>query len=109
MAQWVKDLALSLQWLRSLLWHRFDPWSQDLLYAQAQAKKQTNKRPAVSFSAHQIGKHFKDGEHLMLMSTLISRSSICTVRLIACTFFIERNVTKFLQKSNAFNPVLLNF
>ena len=24
--QWVKDLVLSLQWLRSLLWHRFDPW-----------------------------------------------------------------------------------
>ena len=26
MAQWVKDLALSLLWLQSLLWHRFDPW-----------------------------------------------------------------------------------
>ena len=25
MAQWVKDLA-SLQWLRLLLWHGFDPW-----------------------------------------------------------------------------------
>ena len=24
-AQWVKDLVLSLQWLRSLLRHRFDP------------------------------------------------------------------------------------
>ena len=26
MAQWVKDLALSLLWFRLLLWHRFDPW-----------------------------------------------------------------------------------
>ena len=26
MAQWVKDLALSLQWLGSLLWCGFDPW-----------------------------------------------------------------------------------
>ena len=26
MAQWVKDLALSLLWLRSLLWWRLDPW-----------------------------------------------------------------------------------
>ena len=26
MVQWVKDLALSLLWLRLLLWHRFDPW-----------------------------------------------------------------------------------
>lgn len=24
--QWVKDLALSLEWLGLLLWHRFDPW-----------------------------------------------------------------------------------
>ena len=30
MAQWVKDLALSLQWLRSLLWHRFDSWPRNL-------------------------------------------------------------------------------
>ena len=25
--QWVKDLALSLQWLGWLQWHRFDPWN----------------------------------------------------------------------------------
>lgn len=25
-SQWIKDLALSLQWLRSLLWCRFNPW-----------------------------------------------------------------------------------
>ena len=25
-AQWIRDLALSLQWLRSLPWHGFDPW-----------------------------------------------------------------------------------
>ena len=24
--QWIKDLVLPLLWLRSLLWHRFDPW-----------------------------------------------------------------------------------
>ena len=24
--QQVKNLALALQWLGSLLWHRFDPW-----------------------------------------------------------------------------------
>ena len=29
MAQWVKDLALSLQWLRSLLGCGFDPWSRN--------------------------------------------------------------------------------
>ena len=26
---WVMDLALSLQRLRSLLWHRFDPWPRN--------------------------------------------------------------------------------
>ena len=26
MVQWVKDPVLSLQWLRSLPWHGFDPW-----------------------------------------------------------------------------------
>ena len=26
MVQQVKDLVLSLQWLRSLLWCRLDPW-----------------------------------------------------------------------------------
>ena len=26
MVKWVKDLALSLWWLRSLLTHGFDPW-----------------------------------------------------------------------------------
>ena len=24
--QWVKDLTLTLQWLKSLLWFGFDPW-----------------------------------------------------------------------------------
>ena len=26
MVQWLKDLMLSLQWLRLLLWRRFHPW-----------------------------------------------------------------------------------
>ena len=29
MAQWVKDLALSLQWLGSLLRRRFNPWPRN--------------------------------------------------------------------------------
>ena len=34
----VKDLVLSLQWLRSLLWHGFDPWPMNF-YALGAAKK----------------------------------------------------------------------
>ena len=30
LALWVMDLALSLLWLRSLLWCRFDPWLRNL-------------------------------------------------------------------------------
>ena len=43
MAQWVKDPALSLQWLRwSLLWLRFGPWPRNfhMLWVWP---KQTNK------------------------------------------------------------------
>ena len=29
MVQWVKKLALSLLWLRSLLWHGFDSWPRN--------------------------------------------------------------------------------
>ena len=29
LAQWVKDQALSLLWLRSVLWHWFDPWPRN--------------------------------------------------------------------------------
>ena len=42
-----KDLALSLLWLRSWLWHRFDPWPQNFHMARAWQKKnpnQTNKK-----------------------------------------------------------------
>ena len=46
MVQPVKDLALSLQWLRLLLWHRFDPWPGNSHISQMWQKtnKQTNKK-----------------------------------------------------------------
>ena len=39
MAQWVKDLALSLQWHGSLLCCWFDPWLGNFLHAVDTAKK----------------------------------------------------------------------
>ena len=42
-AQPAKDPALSWQWLRSLLWCRFDPWPGNIHKPQAQPKKQTKK------------------------------------------------------------------
>lgn len=38
-AQWVKDQALSLQWLWLLLQHRFNPWPGNLHIAAGATKK----------------------------------------------------------------------
>ena len=49
--QQVKDPALSLQWLQSLLWFRFDPWlwNSPMLWEwpAKQTNKQTNKQKTV--------------------------------------------------------------
>ena len=39
MAQQVKDPALSLLWLRSLLWREFDPWPLNFHVPQVRLKK----------------------------------------------------------------------
>ena len=36
---WVKDLALSLQWPRLLLWHGFSPWPGNFHMPQEWQKK----------------------------------------------------------------------
>ena len=36
----VKDPALTLQWLRSLLWHRFDPWPRNIYMLQVSPRPQ---------------------------------------------------------------------
>ena len=41
MAQWVKDLLLSLQWLRLLLWLGFYSWLSNFRMPQVQPNKQT--------------------------------------------------------------------
>ena len=41
-AQWVKDL-MSLLWLRTLLWHRFQPWSLELPHTWGSARKKKKK------------------------------------------------------------------
>ena len=38
MAQWIKDLALSLLWLWLQLWHGFGPWTGNFGMPQAQPK-----------------------------------------------------------------------
>ena len=43
MVQQVKDLALSLQWLGSLLWLGFDLWPGNCHMLQAKQKKKKKK------------------------------------------------------------------
>lgn len=49
MAQWVKDLMLSLLWFWLLLWLGFDPWPRELLHAPGVAKKQKQKQKTKLF------------------------------------------------------------
>ena len=44
MAQQVKDLVLSLQWLESLPWKRFDPWLGDFHIPWAAKKKKNTSK-----------------------------------------------------------------
>ena len=50
MVQQVKDLALPLLWLRSLLWHRFGSWPGNVHMLQARPKKKKE-----SWSTHSRG------------------------------------------------------
>ena len=40
----IKDLELSLLWLGSLLWHRFDPWPREVLHTADTKKKKKRER-----------------------------------------------------------------
>ena len=44
MIQWVKDPALSLQWLKLLPWHRFDLWPRNFHMPGAQPKIKTKPK-----------------------------------------------------------------
>ena len=52
MARWVKDLVLSLLWLRSLLWFGFDPWLENFCLLSVQPKKKKKKRKKKSVSSN---------------------------------------------------------
>ena len=44
MEQWVKDPALSWQWLRLLLWHGFDSWPEELPHATGMVKRKDTRK-----------------------------------------------------------------
>ena len=57
MVEWVKGPALSLLWLRSLLWCRFGPWSGNFYmpWAQPKTNKQTKKVDRIKGQIDDIG------------------------------------------------------
>ena len=65
MVQQVKDLALSPQWLRSLLWRRFDPWPgnvcmpQTWLLLQKKSKLMQKKKSMINKIAKKFFCHFR--------------------------------------------------
>lgn len=76
MAQWVKDLLLSLQWLRLLLWLGFYSWLSNFHTTQVQPNKQT--------------KMYMKGQY-ELMRTLLSVVSILVLFIIVVAVK-QRNV-----------------
>lgn len=51
MTQWIRDLALSLKQLRSLLWCEFDSWSGNFYMSSVQLKKKKKNHPMVNMKS----------------------------------------------------------
>ena len=54
--QWVKDLALSQQWLALLLSYGFDPWPGNLYILQVQPEKKPTNQPTKQTNKKQTKK-----------------------------------------------------
>ena len=52
MAQRVKDPALSLLWLGSLLWDKFDPWPRNFLLPQLRGSLKPSKESSPYTATH---------------------------------------------------------
>ena len=62
---WVRDLALSLQWLGSLLWHRLSPWSGNFHMPQTHPKNKKNKNQRDELSLEEILAERKEAEAII--------------------------------------------
>ena len=66
MAQWVRDLALSLLWLGLLLWHGFDPWPGNFHMLCMWQKKKKKKKEEEEEEEEEEKKKEVSPEHLHL-------------------------------------------
>ena len=96
MAQWVKDLALSLQQLGSLLWHMLDLWPRNFHMPQVQPKKKKKKKKKKSILRHFLRKlkgniafayQYVNSPLKLTLSALLMFYVSHTVRSLCCLFF----------------------
>ena len=65
--QWVKDLALSLQWLGSLLWHGFNPWLRNFYVLQEEQEwflAQSTQEILVIIIFHHLNVYIRDSNKI---------------------------------------------
>ena len=76
MTQQVKDLALLLLWLRSLLWHGFGPWPWNCPRATGTAEeKNVLKMMRLSFSICKMGE--EDWDQVISKEQLRGSAKTC--------------------------------
>ena len=79
-AQWVKDPELSLWWLRSLLWHRFNLWPRNFCMPWMWPKKIfLNKENKPHFVIHQLVVKSTECDYLFkkIKHIIVENISVC--------------------------------
>ena len=74
LAQQIKDLALSLQLLRSLLWLRFDPWPGNFCMLKARRKEGGGEKKSPGGKKKKTGKRYN---HISPLPKLLPRPGPC--------------------------------
>ena len=94
-AQWVKDLTLSLQWLGSLLWLGFDPWPGNSHMPQVwQKKKKKNAQGEwKNFRKSCLGNTFKK-HHTELLALRVPWGGLWELEEVQSMWI----VTSFIQQ-----------
>ena len=83
MAQWLKDITLSLQWLRLLLWHEFHPWPGNFHMLWAWSKKREEKK---SLSSPFLGNILPGDFHFPFIWNFLQ--ACCTVVMLDLLFLV---------------------
>ena len=77
MVQRVKDPALSLQWLGSLLWREFDPWPGKFYILRMKPKKKKKKKKIKTQRKAKRNKfYFKKQEGSVILTLILDKDMI---------------------------------